>query len=157
MSSESFGNTTLAQVALVVHDIEEACRRWSDLLGQPIPNIIVTDPGDRVAMTFRGAPSNAQAKLAFFSLGPVQLELIEPMGGESVWQEALDQKGEHVQHLAFWVEGMQKSVDFLKERGIPMCQRGDMGPGQYGYFDGQERLGVTLELLEQKREARAEA
>ena len=152
---ESLGSTTLAQVAIVVRDIEEACRRWSALLGQPIPNVITTQPGDEVAMAFRGAPSNAQAKLAFFSLGPVQLELIEPLGGQSTWQEALEQKGEAVHHLAFWVEGMQKSVDFLRGQGVPMIQRGDMGEGQYAYFDGEERLGVTLELLERKREARA--
>jgi 4-hydroxyphenylpyruvate dioxygenase-like putative hemolysin len=86
----------------------------------------------------------------------VQLELIEPLGGASVWQEALDAKGESVQHIAFWVEGMQRSVDFLKSHGIPMVQRGDMGEGQYAYFDAEETLGVTLELLERKRESRAE-
>jgi hypothetical protein len=50
---------------------------------------------------------------------------------------------------------MQKSADFLKSNGIPMVQRGDMGEGQYAYFDAEEKLGVTLELLERKREARA--
>jgi len=37
-----------------------------------------------------------------------------------------------------------------------MIQRGDMGEGQYAYFDAEARLGVTLELLERKRESRAE-
>jgi hypothetical protein len=50
---------------------------------------------------------------------------------------------------------MQKSVDFLRERGIPMIQRGDMGEGQYAYLDAEGPLGVTLELLEQKRSSRA--
>jgi len=153
---ESLGSTTLAQVALVVRDIEEAARRWADVLGMPVPEIITTAPGDEVAQTYRGRPSNARAKLAFFNLGQVQLELIEPLGGESTWQEVLDRKGEGFHHIAFWVEGMQKSVDFLRERGIPMIQRGDMGEGQYAYFDAEARLGVTLELLERKRESRAE-
>ncbi len=155
MSQENLGSTNAAQIAIVVRDIEEACRRWADVLGQPIPNVIVTSPGNEVEMTYQGAPSNAQAKLAFFNLGQVQLELIEPMGGESTWQEALDRSGESVHHLAFWVEGMQKSVDFLRERGIPLIQRGDMGEGQYAYFDGEGRLGVMLELLERKRDSRA--
>ena len=50
---------------------------------------------------------------------------------------------------------MQKSVDFLKSRGIPLIQRGDMGEGQYAYFDAEAQLGVTLELLEHVRQARA--
>lgn len=155
MSQSHLGSTTLAQVAIVVHNIEEAAQRYADVFGLPVPSIIVTQPGREVHMTYRGEPSDAQAKLAFFNLGQVQLELIEPMGGASTWQEALDRNGESVHHLAFWVEGMQRSVDFLKSKGIPMVQRGDMGEGQYAYFDAEGPLGVTLELLERKRDRRA--
>ncbi len=154
--STNLGSTALAQVAIVVRDIEAAARKWADVLGMPTPEVIITRPGLEVAQTYKGVRSSAQAKLAFFNLGQVQLELIEPMGGDSTWQEALDRNGEGFHHLAFWVDGMQKSVDFLRGRGIPMVQRGDMGEGQYAYFDAEEELGVTLELLERKREARAE-
>lgn len=155
MSSGNLGSNTVAQVAIVVNSIEEACERWAAVLGQPVPNIIITQPGDEVNMTYRGQPSNAQAKLAFFDLGQVQLELIEPIGEPSTWKEALDANGESVHHIAFWVEDMQESVDFLKAHGIPMIQRGDMGEGQYAYFDAQGKLGVQLELLERVRKARA--
>src|SRR5258708_6470720 len=121
-----------------------------------MPKIITVAPGWEVKMTYKGVPSAAQAKLAFLNLGQFQLELIEPMGEQSTWQEALDRNGEGVHHLAFWVEGMQRSVDFLAEHDIPMVQRGDMGPGQYAYFDAEGPLGVTLELLEKVRDARAE-
>ena len=155
MNESALGNTNLAQVAILVRDIEEARHRFAALLGQEPPKIIITQPGDEVAMTYRGAPSNAQCKLAFFSVGPVQLELIEPMGGASTWQEGLDQQGESVHHIAFWTDDMQKSVDSLKAHGAPMVQRGDMGDGQYAYFDGRERFGVVIELLERTRKARA--
>lgn len=156
MSEDNLGSTTVAQIAIVVRDIEEACKRWSVILGQPIPNVIITQPGTEVNMTYRGQESNAQAKLAFFNLGQVQLELIEPIGEHSTWKEALDKNGESVHHIAFWVEDMQASVDFLKQHGIAMIQRGDMGEGQYAYFDAEERLGVQLELLERVRKARAQ-
>lgn len=149
------GSTTVAQIAIVVQDIEKARQLYATLFGLPVPNIIVTQPGSEVNMTYKGAPSDAQAKLAFFNLGQVQLELIEPMGGASTWQEGLDRKGEGVHHIAFWVEGMQKNVDFLKTQGIPMVQRGDMGEGQYAYFDAEEPLGITIELLERVRNGRA--
>jgi len=155
MSDTHLGSTTIAQIAIVVRDIEEAAKRWAEVLGLPVPDVIVTRPGSEVHQTFKGKPSDAQARLAFFHLGQVQLELIEPLGGESTWQEVLDRKGEGFHHIAFWVEGMQRSVDFLKSQGIPMTQRGDMGEGQYAYFDAEESLGVTLELLERKRDRRA--
>ena len=149
------GSTAVAQIAIVVPDIEAARQRYAKLFGLPVPNIIVTQPGSEVQMTYRGAPSDAQAKLAFFNLGQVQLELIEPMGGASTWQEGLDHKGEGDHHIAFWVEDMQKNVDFLKSEGIPMVQRGDMGEGQYAYFDAEGSLGLTIELLERVRNGRA--
>jgi catechol 2,3-dioxygenase-like lactoylglutathione lyase family enzyme len=147
----NIGSQKLAQVAIVVKDIEEACRRYSHLLGLPIPNLIVTEPGNEVAQTYRGVPSNARAKLAFFDLGGVQLELIEPIGEDSAWAEGLRKNGESVHHLAFWVEDMRASKDFLDASDAPMIQRGDMGEGQYAYFDGSERYGVMFELLERKR------
>lgn len=156
MPSNNLGSTTIAQIAIVVRDIEEASKRWAEIFGMPVPNIIITQPGEEVHMTYRGQPSNAQAKLAFFNLGQVQLELIEPIGEPSTWKEALDQNGEAVHHIAFWVEDMQASVDFLKQHGIPMIQRGDMGEGQYAYFDAQDKLGVQIELLERVRKARAQ-
>jgi len=155
MLTSKLGSTTLAQIAIVVKDIVASSKRYADVLGLPVPEIITTNPGLDVHQTYNGVPSNAQAKLAFFQLGQVQLELIEPMGGESTWQEILDRKGEGFHHIAFWVEGMQKSVDFLKSKGISMVQRGDMGEGQYAYFDAEDSLGITLELLEHVRNGRA--
>jgi methylmalonyl-CoA/ethylmalonyl-CoA epimerase len=154
-SASNLGSTTLAQVALVVHDIEEMSRRFAAIFGLPLPEVIITAPGMEVEQTYRGQPSGAQCKLAFFRLGQVELELIEPMGGRSTWQEALDKNGQGVHHIAFWVEGMQRSVDFLRTQGIEMVQRGDMGEGQFAYMDAEERLGVTIELLEQVRRSRA--
>ncbi len=155
MENGHLGTTTLAQVAIVVKDIEASAKRYSEVLGLPVPGVITLVPGLEVNQTYCGLPSDARAKLAFFQLGPVQLELIEPMGGESTWQEVLDRKGEGFHHIAFWVENMQKRVDFLKGHGIPMIQRGDMGEGQFAYFDAEKQLGVVLELLEQVRQERA--
>ncbi len=155
MRQSNLGSTTLAQVAVVVRDIEEMARRYAAVFGMPVPEIIVTAPGLEAQQTYRGVASDARCKLAFFKLGQVELELIEPMGGESTWQEALDKSGEGFHHIAFWVDGMQQSVDFLRTQGIEMVQRGDMGEGQFVYMDAEDRLGITIELLEEKRAARA--
>ncbi|HRK21710.1 MAG TPA: VOC family protein [Fimbriimonadaceae bacterium] len=150
--STPLGANKLAQVAFVVRDIEAAKVRWAAVLGVEPPNTIVTAPGHEARQTHRGQPSDAQAKLCFFDLGGVQLELIEPMGGESTWQEALDQNGEGFHHIAFWVENMPASAEGLKAHGIERIQRGDMGGGgQYGYFDATQPLACVIELLERDR------
>lgn len=149
--SISFARGGLAQVAIVVRDIEQAKTRWALLLGVSPPETVTTEPGDVCRMSYNGQPSNAQCKLTFFDLGGVQLELIEPLGGRSTWQEVLDRRGEGLHHIAFWTDEMASSAAILGEAGANMVQRGDMGEGQYAYFDGEERLGCMIELLEKKR------
>ena len=152
MNMESpLGSRRVAQIAIVVRDIEVSARRWARLLGLPQPQVIITQPGDDVRMTYRGRPSTAQTKLAFLECDNLQIELVEPMGGDSVWQSSLDDRGEHVQHIAFWVEDYGQATAALAEAGAPEVQRGDMGEGQYGYFDGSDTLGLTIELLQRKR------
>jgi len=149
MNNQTLGTQTIAQVAIVVRDIEAARQRFASLFGLPVPDIIITAPGNEANMTYRGQRSDAQAKLAFFHLGQVQLELIEPIGKDSTWQEVLDEKGEGIHHIAFWTEDMQASADCLQSFGVPMVQRGDMGGGgQYAYFDAAPVFGVMIELLE---------
>ncbi|RYG48422.1 hypothetical protein EON79_04490, partial [bacterium] len=79
----------LAQVAFVVSDMDAAIARWRAALGLPEPHVVETDPGSAVRMDYRGVPSDARAKLAFFDLGGVQLELIQPIGEDSAWAEGL--------------------------------------------------------------------
>lgn len=149
---KSLSNTKLAQVALVVRDIEASSAKWASLLGQPIPTPFTTKPGDEVNQKVKGLPSDAQCKLAFFDLGGVQLELIQPLGGESSWQQGLDDSGEGFHHLAFWTENMQEAAEAMGEAGAPLWHVGDMGDeGQFAYFDAREELGVTVEFLESKK------
>lgn len=147
----ALSNTKLAQVAIVVKDMEASRARFAKMLGVEEPPIIVTEPGSSVRLNYRGKESDDRAKLAFFDLGGVSLELIEPIGKNSAWAEDLDSKGERVHHLAFWTENMVESVAVLGENKAPLIMRGDMGDGQYAYFDGVPEFGVMFELLEAKR------
>lgn len=142
------GTDILCQVGLVVRDIERSAEAYSRVLGLPKPAVVVTDEYNRARTTYRGQPTTARAKLAFFHLGQVALELIEPVGGPSTWQEFLDEKGEGVHHIAFVIEGTAHVIDFLQEQGIGLLQQGRYTGGMYTYVDSAPALGVVLELLE---------
>jgi len=142
------GTTTVTQVAIVVRDIEAKARAWARILSLPMPAIVVTDPVELAHTEYRGQPSPARAKLAFFQLGQVSLELIEPIGGPSTWQEHLDAHGESLHHIAFQIQGMQDKLAYLDANGIPLVQRGEYKGGRYAYVDGMQALSVVLELLE---------
>jgi len=139
---------TVVQIGLIVRDVEATAQAYAELLGVAVPQWFLTDPEEEAHTRYRGAPTEARAKLAFFRLGNLQLELIEPVGGPSTWREFLEAHGEGVHHIAFEVEDMQDQVAALAEKAMPLVQRGDYTGGRYAYIDSSEQLKVILELLE---------
>jgi methylmalonyl-CoA/ethylmalonyl-CoA epimerase len=101
MGEKTLGSTTVVHVAIVVRDIEAKIEAWSALLGQPAPRVFMTGPLEETQTTYQGEPTPAQAKLAFFRVGQIQLELIEPVGEPSTWHEQLNTQGESLHHIAF--------------------------------------------------------
>jgi catechol 2,3-dioxygenase-like lactoylglutathione lyase family enzyme len=148
MGDRGLGTNVICQVGLVVRDINRSIEAYSQVFGLPKPEIVVTE-GPEVARTkFRESPTDARAKLAFFDMGQLSLELIEPVGGPSTWREFLDEKGEGVHHIAFVVQDTDEAVSFLEGVGIEVIQQGDYTGGRYTYLDSASSLGVVLELLE---------
>jgi len=135
-------------VAIVVRDIEAKAHAWADILGMPVPPITVTDPMSVAHTEYRGQPTSARAKLAFFRLGQVSLELIEPIGEPSIWRDQLNQHGESLHHIAFEVKEMKSRIAFLESKDMLLMQRGDYAGGRYAYIGSAAKLGAILELLE---------
>jgi methylmalonyl-CoA/ethylmalonyl-CoA epimerase len=148
MNGEGLDTRAIVQVGLVVRDIERAIAAFSRLFGLPEPEIIVTDPYQSARTQYRGEPTEARAKLAFFPMGPVALELIEPLGGPSTWREFLDANGPGIHHIALKAEGTDQVVASLTEKGACLAQGGYYTGGRYTYLDTGPELGFVLELLE---------
>ena len=148
MEEKGIGTNVICQIGLVVRDIDHTAKVYADLFGMDVPDIIITDPEEEAHTRFRGASTSARAKLAFFKMGAISLELIEPVGEPSTWKEFLHQHGEGVHHIAFQIEGMERVLTFLEGKGIPVVQRGDYTGGRYAYVDSAPSLAVILELLE---------
>ena len=142
------GERHIAQVGIMVKDIEQSVEIYSRIFGMKKPEIIITDEYELAHTTYKGQPSPAKAKLAFFDMGQVQIELIEPMGDPSTWKDHLDRRGESVHHLAFIVPNTNQALAFLSEQGITVEQQGDYTGGRYTYVNSVPQLGVALELLE---------
>ncbi len=148
MADQALGTTTIKQVDIIVQDIETQARAWADILGLPMPEIQITSTLDVAQTEYEGRPSPARAKLAFFHLGQVDVELIEPIGEPSTWKDQLDRHGESLHHIAFQIKGMQDKLAYLDAKGVALVQRGEYTGGRYAYVDGSAQLGTILELLE---------
>lgn len=141
-------NNTVTQVAIVVKDINKASAAWARLLGTEIPEASVAEGWHERPPLFKGKPTDAKAKLAFFRMDNLQVELIEPMGPGSTWQEYLDTHGEGIHHIAFGVKGIDAMEEIFLKNGNPTVMRGGWDGGAYSYIDATNDLGCVLELLE---------
>jgi catechol 2,3-dioxygenase-like lactoylglutathione lyase family enzyme len=148
MSEPALGTDRVMQIGIVVRDIEKTAAAWSRILGLPMPEIRTTDPVDKAQTEYEGEPTPARARLAFFHMGQVDIELIEPIDGPSTWKDQLDAGGDSLHHIAFVVDGMGERLAHLAEHDIPLVQRGEYTGGRYAYVDATRQLGTVLELLE---------
>jgi catechol 2,3-dioxygenase-like lactoylglutathione lyase family enzyme len=147
--ANSLGSNTVVQIGIVVCDIEKKLDQYCAVFGlEQRPKVSITAPVEEAHTVYRGESTPARAKLAFIQMGQVSIELIEPVGGPSTWQEFLDEHGEGAHHIAFNVKGTPQVVSFLNGLGIPTAQQGDYPGGMYTYMDSTSQLGVILELLE---------
>jgi methylmalonyl-CoA/ethylmalonyl-CoA epimerase len=146
-ASDGFGNLEITQIAFVVKDAAAAAQKWSALLGVDVPDPIVTDPLEQAHTEFHGKPTEARAKIAFVRLKNLTIELIEPIGGPSTWQQHLEAHGESVHHIAFDVDDLPEAIARTEEHGGTLIQRGDFTGGSYNYVDMPAPYNVLIELL----------
>lgn len=149
MTNPLLGNEVITQVGILVNDIEKTSKVYAEFFGVEPPDIRQTDIMEKAQTKYLGQPTTAQAKLAFFQVGPqLQLELIEPDQNPSTWRHDLDKNGEGFHHIAFNIKGMRHMIDKLDGFGLPLLQTGEYTGGRYAYIDGTDKLKLVLELLE---------
>jgi len=87
-------------------------------------------------------------KLALAPVGSMKLELIQPLEGESIYKEFLEEKGEGVHHIASYeVDDLDRALAGFKELGIKVLQSGTWSGASFAYLDTEELLGTIVELV----------
>lgn len=138
----------MAQVGIIVPDIQKAAESYAKLFDMETPDIVMAEnPADNPT-TYMGQLTDAGCKLAFFNLENIQLELIEPVGKPSTWNDFLEETGGGIHHIAFWIKGMDGQLKKLKIMGINEVQHGGWDGGQYSYVETPDDMAVIIELLE---------
>jgi methylmalonyl-CoA/ethylmalonyl-CoA epimerase len=140
-------SSTVVQIGIIVKDAEKTASAYAELFGIPKPAIVPIADDAFAKTNYRGQPSTAKAKAAFFDLGAIQMELIEPVGAPSTWEEFLRTHGEGIHHIAFKTSDIEAARKLLASKGMETVQHGGWDGGQYAYVDCSEQLGTILELL----------
>jgi hypothetical protein len=100
--------------------------------------------------TYRGAPADFVAHISMTYVGDMQLELIQPVSGESIYTEFLDRTGGGLHHLCWEVDDLDKALAEAADAAVPVVQAGDMAGGaiRFAYLDGAAHGVPYVELAQ---------
>lgn len=138
--------TNLAHVGVVVRDANKTIKALSPLsLGQ-----IESFARPLKEVFFNGKPAEFKLNVFMINLGPIMIEMLEPVEGESPHKKFLDDKGEGIHHLAFHVNNLDSEVARLRKEGYKLILNGKWtdGDGGFAYLESGEESGFVFELMQ---------
>lgn len=155
-SKISFEN--FMHVGIVVRSIEKTLEKMKSICDIGEYKVIDFPPKemsrDEIQLYYHGSKTFFSAKFCFMKMGVTEIELIEPVEGDSVWKDFLREKGEGIHHLKFEVESLNDVIGFYKEKGVECTQYGSAVGANLGktwaYFDTVKELGYVVEVLNTK-------
>jgi catechol 2,3-dioxygenase-like lactoylglutathione lyase family enzyme len=106
-------------------------------------------------MSYLGKPADYSMRIALSYFGPMRIELIEPMEGNTVYADFIREHGYGVQHFGIVVDDIKSALAQAEAAGVKMTMDGSGfgldGDGHYAYLDTEKIIGVTLELIERPK------
>ena len=145
----------IAQICLIVKDLDRAVENYWKLFGIGPWHFYTYGKPLVKKMTYRGKPAEYKMRLALSYIGPLRIELIEPLEGDTIHDEFVKEHGYGVHHFGVLVEDMETAIAQAESSGLTMIQDGSGfgldGDGHYAYLDTEDKIGVTIELIERPR------
>ena len=137
----------VSQIGIVVKDVEKTAEYYFSMFG--IGPFTIQEASMEGSVSY-GKPAPVKMKVAFAQMGPVEIELIQPLEGGELYTEFLRSKGEGLHHLGIDVgdfDTYDRILAELDNRGIKplLSYRGRRL--DFAYLNTQVIGGVILELL----------
>jgi len=132
----------LHHIGIAVKSIDERLKVWQDFLGLKLENI--EDVADQ------------KVKVAVLGVGGVNIELLEPIGEESVVYKFIEKKGEGIHHLCFEVDDIEKTLSEMKGKKIKLIDavpKIGMSGKKIAFIHPKDMGGILIELMESGKDA----
>ena len=99
--------------------------------------------------TYLGKPGNWVCHLYLAYAGDTQIELIQPVSGESMFKESLARHGDAVQHVAYFLDdsAFDAAAAHMESSGFPEIQSFRLPIARVSYFDTRPAIGVVTEIV----------
>lgn len=138
------------QVALVVHDVEETMKSYTQQIGIGPWRVALLEPPRLTDTRVRGESVEYSFKYAVAWTGDTMWEIIEPVDGPSIYKEFLNDHGEGIHHILVQHEGLDfdTALEQFGKRGCPPAMEGRIGDIRFAYLESEGPLKTTLEIVD---------
>ena len=141
----------LEQVGMVVGNIDERMETMWNTFGIGPWDVYVFSPDVLTDVKYYGKPSRSGMKVARAKIGPMEIELIEPIGDDNVYRDFVDRFGDGIQHLGWHKaeskEAVSEAIEKLEKAGFPCIWTGVTYRSAFAYFDTTKALNTILEVI----------
>jgi methylmalonyl-CoA/ethylmalonyl-CoA epimerase len=110
------------QLAIVVKDLEKVAENYWNILGIGPWAIFNWEAPLVYDRKYHGETVWAREKIALAQVGDVQLELVQPVEGASIYKDWLDEHGEGLHHMNFLVDDVDAAAEILTKEGFLSLQ-----------------------------------
>jgi hypothetical protein len=142
---------TAIQVGVVVRDLDQSMAALTAVFGIGPFRVVECPPAGREKQQFHhGELARFRTRQAFADLGTVELELIQPLEGKTIWSDFLAERGPGIHHIRFNVPDHQALSAYLKDKGIGKTQEGaGIRDGTYWVnYDTEKMIGFIIEIMQ---------
>ena len=148
-------NWKFHHMAVVVRDMDKAVEYYQSLGIATFRPEFMLDSSTYTNYKVHGKTPDTidKTRMRFVQISSFQLELVQPVEGETIYKEFLKSKGEGVHHIAYIVDDLEGETAKLAKKGIPVITRvyrGSTGAG-FAYFDIRKVGNVIIELIQQAK------
>lgn len=140
----------VSHIGVVVRDMDKAVDYYSSMFGIGPFTVYEFVPEKQWVLE---KPSSFKLRLGKAMWGNVELELIQPLEGESLHKDFLETHGEGMQHLGFLVPDYDEMFNRFKKEGFEPLTRAETYVETYKgylkacYFDTRRVGGVIFEIV----------
>lgn len=123
------------QVAYVVADLDSAVRHWADVLGVGPWSVWTVGPDVTFDAHYAEEPARFTFRHALAWSGEMQLELVEPVSGPSIFADQLASSGQGLNHIGRLVDDREAERAALIAAGYRAVQGASFGESRDGRFE----------------------
>ncbi|MBI5966566.1 MAG: methylmalonyl-CoA epimerase [Deltaproteobacteria bacterium] len=130
----------IAHIGVAVKNIEEAEKFYEEILSLKV--------SDREQLR--------EIKASFIPVGDTAIELLQSTTPEGVLAKFIEKKGEGIQHIAYQVDDIEKTLEGLKEKGVSLIDeqpRRGAHHSKVAFLNPKSTYGVLIELVEPEKKS----